>query len=259
MQQNRRRRSQKRRAEMPDILYHATNTGRLERYRKSGALEAGPNRSVFLSLDESAAWEVAHRSNARPEVLYVDAGRAWRSGVRFHRTHSGLWAAPRIPIRHVLNLRDHFREQVSAGGFLVRRDRGGVEIALVSCTRRSGTTWEIAKGKLEAGETPPQAAMRELQEEMGFEGELEIGHDMGVVRYGFQTPEGHPRLKSMHVYLIETQDPPEVFQPADGEGIGDVRWFRVPEAARVVRHTSLKPLMRELLRLFPDERERDAG
>lgn len=244
---------------MPDILYHATNVGRLDRYRKSGSLDAGPGRSVFLSLSESAAWEVAHRSNAKPAVLYVDAGRAWRSGVRFHRTRSGLWAAPQVPLRHVLNLRDHFREQLSAGGFLLRRDRGRVEIALVSCTRRSGTTWEIAKGKLEVGETPPQAAMRELQEEMGFEGELRIGGDLGVVRYGFQTPEGHPRLKSMHVYLIEAEVPPEAFRPADGEGINDVRWFGVPEAARVVRHTSLKPLMRQLLRMFPEREPPQPG
>ncbi len=240
----------RRRHFVPDILYHASNVSRLERYRRAGVLDAGPGRRVFLSTVESDAWAVAHRSSAGPVVLYVDAGRARRSGTRFSRTRSGLWTAPRIGVRHVLNLKDGFREQVSAGGFLVRRDRGEVELALVSCTRRWGTTWEIAKGKLEVGETPEQAACRELQEEMGFEAPLRIGCDLGVVRYGFHTPEGEPRLKSMHVYLIEVDSPPERFCPAEDEGIGEVQWFSVQDACGVVRHTSLKPLMRQLRRMF---------
>lgn len=235
---------------VPDILYHASNASRLERYRGAGQLDAGAGRQVFLSSDESDAWAVAHRSSARPVVLYVDAGRARRSGTRFSRTRTGLWTTPKIGIRHVLNLKKGFREQVSAGGFLVRRDRGAVEIALVSCTRRSGTTWEIAKGKLEVGETPEQAACRELQEEMGFEAPVRIGTDLGVVRYGFHTPEGEPRLKTMHVYLIEVDEPPEDFNPAEGEGIGDVQWFGIEQACGVVRHTSLKPLMQQLRRMF---------
>jgi 8-oxo-dGTP pyrophosphatase MutT (NUDIX family) len=237
---------------VPDILYHATNEARLERFMRSGMLDAGPNRSVFLSSDESEAWAVAHRFTDRPMVLYVDAGRSRRDGVRLRRTRSGLYASTPIPIRHVLNLREGFREQVSAGGFLIRRDRGQVELALVSCTRRSGTSWEIAKGKLEVGETPREAAMRELQEEMGFEGELSISGDLGMVRYGFTTPEGEPRLKSLHVYLMDVVDPPEDFTPALKEGICEVRWVRVEEACRMVRHTSLRPLMRKLARLFPE-------
>jgi 8-oxo-dGTP pyrophosphatase MutT (NUDIX family) len=254
MNRRRQRRGQ-RHAELPDILYHATTRGRLSRYTRSGQLDAGPNRQVFLSHDEDEAWRVAHRFRAKarkgthsdePVVLYVDAGRAWRSGVRFHRTRNGLWLARSVPARHVLNLRPGFREQVSAGGFLIRRDRGQTELALVACVRRSGTTWEIAKGKLETGETPEQAAMRELQEEMGFTAQLRIGQPLGMVRYGFRTPEGHPRLKSLHVYLIESDEPPENFDPAEKEGIKDVRWFSVADACQRVTHTSLLPVMKEL-------------
>lgn len=251
----RRQRRGKRHAELPDILYHATTRGRVGRYSRTGQLDAGNNRQVFLSTDEGEAWRVAHCFKARnrrstandePIVLYVDAGRAWRTGVRFHRTRTGLWLTRSVPIRHVLNLRPGFREQVSAGGFLIRRDRGETELALVACVRRSGTTWEIAKGKLEVAETPEQAAMREVQEEMGFEAPLSIGDTLGMVRYGFRTPEGHPRLKSLHVYLIESEEPPEEFDPAENEGIQDVRWFTVNEAVERVTHTSLLPVMKEL-------------
>jgi len=243
------------RTNLPDILYHATTRGRLDRYSRTGKLDAGPNRHVFLSEIEDEAWRVAHRGGSRnprggnseePVVLYVDAAQAARSGVRFRRTRNGLWLAKSVPARHVLNLRSDFRVQVSAGGFLVRRDRGQTELALVACTRRSGTTWEIAKGKLELAETPEQAALREVQEEMGFEATLSIGEDLGVVRYAFRTPEGQPRLKSMHVYLIECDQAPDDFAPSEGEGIRDVRWFSVQEACDVVTHTSLLPVMKEL-------------
>ncbi len=238
---------------MPDIVYHGTTRSRAMRHLRTGFVDSGGGRQVFLSCEEDDAWRIAHRFPDEPVVLFVDAGRARRDGVRFHRTRSGLYVAQRIPTRHVLNLRRGFREQISAGGFLLRRDRGQVEMALVSCERRSGTTWEIAKGKLEPGETPHAAAVRELQEEMGFEGRVTVSGNLGMVRYGFQTPEGEPRLKSLHVFLMDVEDPPERFVPARDEGIAEVRWFSIQEAYERVTHTSLRPLMEELRRLFGGE------
>ncbi|MCB9794175.1 MAG: NUDIX domain-containing protein [Alphaproteobacteria bacterium] len=235
---------------IPDILYHGTTVGRAQRYRRAGYVHAGQSKRVFLSDEESEAWRVAHRFKQSPEVLYVDAGRARRTGLTIRRVREGLYVATQIPARHVLNLRDGFREQLSAGGMLVRWDRGEPELAMVSCVRRGRATWEIAKGKLEEGETPEQAAMRELQEEMGFEAELNITHRLGAVRYGFRTPEGDPRLKTLHVYLIEAVVPPEVFTPAEAEGIREVRWFPLDEACRLVTHTSLLPVMREVQRIL---------
>ncbi len=234
----------------PDILYHATTADQLERFRKQGVLSAGRGKRVFLSTSESQAWRVAHRFSRRPEVLFVDAGRARRQGVNIHRSRTGLYLADPIPIRHVLNLRSGFRQQFSAGGILVRQREGNNELALVRCTRRSGTTWEIAKGKLEPGEDPEAAAIREVGEEMGIESALSITQSLGVVRYGFQTPEGEPRLKSMYVYLMSADPEPELFCPSEGEGICDVRWFPVHEACRRVTHPSLLRIVGQLRALL---------
>ena len=236
----------------PDILYHATTTDRLARFRGQGFVAAGRGRRVFLSADPSATWGVAHRlDRGEPTVLVIDAARARRARVRISRGRGGLYLAPRVPMRFVLNLRKGYAEQHSAGGFLMR-DRGfGPELALVSCTRRSGTTWEIAKGKLEAGESPEQAAVREVREEMGLAATPEILRALGVVRYGFQTPEGQPRLKSMFVYLMKLDPAPDRFRPAEGEGIGEVRWFPVSEASRLVQHPSLVQILGELQRILP--------
>lgn len=235
---------------IPDILYHATSLGRGERAITAGVLLPGSNRRLVLSGSESDAWRVAHRTHDEPTVLYIDAGRARREGVRLLKQDNDLYITDRMPVRYVLNLRPGFREQVSAGGLLVRRDRGAVELALVACSRRGRLTWEIAKGKLEPGETPEQAAMRELQEEMGFTGTLRITARLGQVRYGFRTPEGDPRLKTLYVYTMEAEAPPERFSPARAEGITEVRWFSVPEACRLVTHSSLLPMMRDVRALL---------
>lgn len=248
--EGRRRRGGPREALIPDILYHATSTRRLERFRKVGFVVSGGGQHVYLSEHESEAWKVAHRFGQGPQVLYVDAGRARRTGLVIHRVKDGLYVTRQIPVRHVLNLRPSFREQISAGGILVREDRGAPEVALVACMRRNRVTWEIAKGKLEPGETPEDAAMREMREEMGFEAPLTVTHSLGAVRYGFRTPEGDPRLKTLHVFLLHADVAPESFHPAQDEGIMEVRWMAVAEACRLVTHTSLLPLMERLRQLM---------
>ena len=67
--------------------------------------------------------------------------------------------------------------KVSAGILLFRRSEGGPEVLLVHpggpfWARRDEGAWTIPKGLVEAGESPEQAAVRELGEETGwaFEG-----------------------------------------------------------------------------------------
>ncbi len=232
--------------QVPDILYHATTSERAERVRRQGALTLGRKSFVFLSTSEAEAWRVAHRlEGGRPEVLYVDAGRAQRRGVRFQpRRRGSLFVTRSVPARHILNLQDRFAEQLSAGGLPAVRDQSGqIRVALIQVTRRSGVTWEVAKGKLEPGEVPEYTAVREVQEEMGLSCDLRVTAPIGVIRYGFLAPGGLPRLKTVYLYLMEPLGPMVDFTPAEGEGIGAVRWFPLDEAVRAVTHTSLVPLM----------------
>ncbi len=236
----------------PDILYHATSVSRAERARQSGILELSRDNPVFLSDTEEAAWRVAHRQSDRPCVLFVDAARARRDGLRFERVRPGLWQVGPIPARHVLNLHPGFAEQASAGGFLLWEGERGPELALIKVERRVGSTWEVAKGKIEPCETPLQTCLREMCEEMGLPleraREMEILSPLGVVRYGFQTPSGDPRLKTLFLYLVRAQERWMDFTPSTSESILEVGWFSPRDAARMVHHRSLRPLMDELCR-----------
>ncbi len=230
----------------PDILYHATSDRRVKKLLTRGSLEVRGGRPVFLSRHEGQAWQVAHRQVEDPVVLVIDVCRAQREGCRFERNAQGLWQTDGVPLRHVLNLRAGFAEQVSAGGVPVWFGEEGARGALIKVQRRSGITWEVAKGKLEHGESPVQAAIREIREETGSKLLLDLEHSLGTVRYGFQTPDGSPRLKTLHLYLFRTPVLELEFNPATREGVLEVGWFDPELAARLVTHRSLRPVMKRV-------------
>lgn len=242
-----------RRGVAPDILYHATTAEQVEQYLAEGRVLPLRGRGVYLSEEESQAWRAAHRLGGSPRVLFVDTGRARRRGVPFARNRrNGLYVAPELPLNAVLNLLPRFAEQWSAGGIPVQWAPDGTPLmALARVTRRSGRTWEIAKGKLEEGEPPEWAAVREVREEMGIEVGLSIFAFVGLVRYGFLAPGSLPRLKTVHLYLMKPDEPIGTdFRPALREGIGEVRWFTPDQACRAVTHSSLVPLMRQARRML---------
>lgn len=243
------------RCQPPDILYHATTAPMVEATRREGVLTAGKDKFVYLSGDEAHAWRVAHRlEGGPPRVLVIDAHRARRHGVRFFRNRrNGLFLSTPVPVQDVLNLQQGYAEQHSAGGFPVRRGSDGrVRVALIQVTRRSGITWEVAKGKLEPGETPEATAVREVQEEMGLQADLRITRYLDTVRYGFLAPGGLPRLKSVYLYVMEPLDAISGFAPRGEEGIADVGWFTAEEAVRAVTHSSLQPVMRQLRQVMEE-------
>ncbi|MFZ5480386.1 MAG: NUDIX domain-containing protein [Myxococcota bacterium] len=242
----------------PDILYHAIPRGRVHAVVARGSLTHPGGGAVQLSRAEDHAWRVAHRLWEDPVVLYVDAARARRDGIPFTRTRSGQYAAPSVPVRHVLNLREGFAEQASAGGFLVDWSTGSPRIALIRVCRRGGSTWEVAKGKIEAGEAPEHAAIREVREEMGVGAEMAVRGRLGTIRYGFCTPDGSPRLKTIYLYVLEALDPVGGFSPASREGIDDVRWFDLDEALASLGHPSLRGSIGRLLAAL-EERAAELG
>ena len=243
----------------PDILYYPTGADQLPTLRQRGLASTGdPRHAALLTDDEGTAWRMAHRlpGPQDPRIVVADAARARRRGVRFYRDrHSGLFLANAIAPVDLLNLLPSFEEQLSAGGIPVRMDAAGRPLfALIRVTRRSGVTWEVAKGKLEPGETPEAAAVREVREEMGIDAPLVIRSEVARVRYGFLAPGGLPRLKSVYLYLMMLGEEQGNFRPAEREGIGAVRWFTPEEAVRVVTHSSLLPAMRRARQIAEDWR-----
>jgi 8-oxo-dGTP pyrophosphatase MutT (NUDIX family) len=84
--------------------------------------------------------------------------------------------------------------QVSAGGVVVRAG----EVLLISTF--GGRRWQLPKGHLEAGESPEQAAVREVEEETGVRGRVLA--ELPDVEYWFTERGTHRIHKRVYYYLL---------------------------------------------------------
>jgi 8-oxo-dGTP pyrophosphatase MutT (NUDIX family) len=93
------------------------------------------------------------------------------------------------------------REQVSAGGVVFRRDNERIEVVIIAVG--GNNRWQLPKGLVEKDEKPEIAAVREVREEGGIDGEV-VEH-IETVEYWFAGLDGGERVrfhKRVHFYLL---------------------------------------------------------
>jgi len=118
------------------------------------------------------------------------------------------------------------RTAYSAGGVIYRVVERQVEVALIATDR--GGRWGLPKGHVNRGETAEAAALREVQEETGLEGEI-IRH-LATIEYWFRA--GTARVhKYVDLFLIRYERGD--VRPQEAE-VDDARWFPIDEALRRV-------------------------
>lgn len=106
-------------------------------------------------------------------------------------------------------------------------------------TRRGELVWGLPKGLVEEGESPEDAALREVREETGHRGT--IREPLGDVSYWFVW-DGERIRKTVHFFLMEhTGEEPGT---RDQE-MEEVRWFRLDEAPDVAGFKSEKGILRK--------------
>lgn len=107
----------------------------------------------------------------------------------------------------------------AAGGMILRRGEAGTELVLVH--RPAYDDWSFPKGKLHAGESDLQAALREVEEEVGVRGVL--GRDLGTISY----IDGRGRPKVVRYWEMTVGDGVDL-RPANE--VDDARWVSVADA-----------------------------
>jgi 8-oxo-dGTP pyrophosphatase MutT (NUDIX family) len=91
------------------------------------------------------------------------------------------------------------RRVVAAGGVVLRRAGAGFEVVV---GHRSDTrVLSLPKGRAEAGETPEETAVREVQEETGLQ--VGLGRKVGETRYSFRRA-GTWHDKTVHFFLMSS-------------------------------------------------------
>jgi 8-oxo-dGTP diphosphatase len=108
--------------------------------------------------------------------------------------------------------------EVSAGGVVYRKNEGRVEFLI---GKHSGHhRWVLPKGWVEKDESKEQAAVREVKEEVGVEGEL--GEYLGEIVAYYTNDQKQPVRKSSHFFLMRyvSGDP----ENDHGWEMEEVRW-----------------------------------
>jgi 8-oxo-dGTP pyrophosphatase MutT (NUDIX family) len=122
------------------------------------------------------------------------------------------------------------KEQVSAGGVVYRRREKKIEVALISVGEPA--RWQLPKGLVGRGETPEEAALREVAEETGLA--CETVAELERVEYWYFSKGGARRVrfhKFVHFYLMRHVSGD--VSGHDGE-VNEARWVEMEEAERVL-------------------------
>ena len=143
------------------------------------------------------------------------------------------------------------REEVSAGGVVIRREPAGVQLVLAEQIdrHRQERTVRLPKGHIDPGETQEQAALREVLEETGIE--ARVLAPLTDVAYRFYHAKKDRHIpKRVHFFLMEhaSGDP----RPADGE-MDRVYWSDLEEALTRLTYENERGVVREAFALLDAE------
>jgi 8-oxo-dGTP diphosphatase len=119
---------------------------------------------------------------------------------------------------------------VKAAGGVVRRDDGTVAVA----HRPRYDDWSFPKGKLDPGETWEQAALREVEEEIGLR--CRLREELPPV--GYDVEKGR---KVVRYWLMDAVSGD--FAP--NEEVDEVRWLSGAEAEELLSYEHDRALLRE--------------
>jgi diadenosine hexaphosphate hydrolase (ATP-forming) len=134
------------------------------------------------------------------------------------------------------------QREFSSGGVVLRRHGGSLRVLLI---KDGYSRWTWPKGNIDAGETPREAASREIAEEVGIKS-VKILERLGKTEYYYKL-KGRLVFKTVYLYLCETRQKKLTIQTSE---IETGRWLSPEEALKKVDYRGAKTLLRKALTRF---------
>ncbi len=127
-------------------------------------------------------------------------------------------------------------EEVSAGGLVVDKS-GELGLLIGRIDKRGRMLWSLPKGHIEEGESPEEAALREVREETGIKSS--ITRSLGVIDFWFMA-EGKRIHKTVHHFLFAEKSGRLEAQLSE---VDDVKWFPLDDIAKTLAYPDERKLI----------------
>lgn len=127
-------------------------------------------------------------------------------------------------------------EEISAGGLVVDKS-GAMGLLIGRIDKRGRMLWSLPKGHIESGESPEEAALREVLEETGIKSS--ITRSLGVIDFWFMA-EGKRIHKTVHHFLFAEKS--GKLQPQLSE-VDEVKWFPLEDIAKTLAYPDERKLI----------------
>jgi 8-oxo-dGTP diphosphatase len=138
------------------------------------------------------------------------------------------------------------RECVSAGGLLLRKVSPDIFVVIVERMTDIESKWkpvlrQLPKGNIEVGESPLQAALREVKEETGFD--AEVLAQAGTAEWSYDR-NGERFHETIHYYFLR---PASVAPAPHDTEFETVRWVSIQEARRILSYPEERQLIERVI------------